>query len=151
MILKIICLFLYCLFSLGFAWSNCGSDGLKITSVFMKHCHNSPSPIKPDMCWPKKNANNTLFVVFTPYKNYTNLTVSVHTDLGVKFPLFDNGLVTCSRKPCSLIEGVAVKTHFSFMLNEKLPDSRPVKTYWYFMDDKEAIAGCFQITFMISE
>lgn len=145
--LSVSLLILVCSISLAWSWSDCGSDGISLTSVSMEDCPNSSN-----ICWAKKNQNESLYVVFTPLLNYTNLTITVNASMGfnkMKFPLLNGGLICSSGAPCPMVAGATEKARLSFLLNDSLPIDFNVKTRWWFHDENGTIRGCFQVTFMI--
>lgn len=140
-------IFLSSLCSLSLSWSDCGSTGMNISSVSMRDCPNDS-----DTCWAKKNQNDSLYIVFTPLHNYTNLTVTVNASVGVyneKFPLFDGGYVCTSGVSCPLVAGATQKARLSFMLDPSIPNFFKIQTKWEFRDGGGTERGCVEVTFMI--
>lgn len=140
-------IFLSSLCSLSLSWSDCGSTGMNISSVSMRDCPNDS-----DTCWAKKNQNDSLYIVFTPLHNYTNLTVTVNASAGVyneKFPLFDGGYVCTSGVSCPLVAGATQKARLSFMLDPDIPNYFQIQTKWEFRDGGGTERGCVEVTFMI--
>ena len=132
--------------SLACSWSDCGSHGIDLISIYMKDCPNDTET----SCWAKKNQNESLFVVFKPLQNYTNLTVNAIMGFyNKKFPLLNGGMICSSGIPCPMVAGVNEKARLSFLLNDSLPTDLNVNTKWWFHDQNGTIRGCFQITFMI--
>lgn len=140
-------IFLSSLCSLSLSWSDCGSTGMNISSVSMRDCPNDS-----DTCWAKKNQNDSLYIVFTPLHNYTNLTVTVNASAGIyneKFPLFDGGYVCTSGVNCPLVAGATQKARLSFMLDPNIPNFLKIQTKWEFRDGGGTERGCVEVTFMI--